>query len=65
VPVRKFRSLEEAERSLWREPGDPAIWEAAKARWAIHRALGAGPPSPPRGVRRYRSIEDKQRDEPA
>lgn len=61
MPVRKFRSLEEAERALWREPGDPAIWQAAKARWSIHRAIGAPGPERVRGVRRFRSIQDKQR----
>lgn len=62
MPVRRFRNLEDAERSLWLEPGDPGIWKAVKARWAIHQALGGPQISHPRGVRRYRSIEDKQGD---
>lgn len=61
MPVRKFRSLEDAERSLWLEPGDARIWEAAVARWAIHLALGAPPQARPRGVTRYRSLEERQR----
>jgi hypothetical protein len=67
MPVRKFRNLDDAERSLWLEPGSPEIWQAAKARWAIHRALGIAETSRPRGVRRFRSVEEKQRacDEPA
>jgi hypothetical protein len=64
MPVHKFRSLADAEQSLWYEPGDPSIWEAARVRWAIHRALGRRTPAAPRGVRRYRSIEDRQRDDP-
>jgi hypothetical protein len=65
MAVRKFRSLDEAERSRWLEPGDPRIWQAAKARWAIHRAFGSSQRSPRRGVARYRSIEEKQREDTA
>jgi hypothetical protein len=61
MPVRKFRSLEEAERSLWLEPGDPRIWEAHQRRWKLHRffARDTGRKRTP-GVFRFRSIEEKQ-----
>ena len=62
MPVKKFRSLAEAERSLWFEPGDPRIWEAARQRWVLHRALGRANAEPRHGVFKYRSVEDKQRD---
>lgn len=62
MPVRKFRTLEESERSLWLEPGDPRIWQAHLRRWRLHRFFGRrvepvlGP-----GVYKYRTMEEKQR----
>jgi hypothetical protein len=61
MPVRKFRSLAEAERALWLEPGDPRIWLAARRRWALHQALGRPAAERARGVFKYRSVEEKQR----
>lgn len=65
MPVKKFRSLSAAERAAWLEPGDPRIWEAARDRWTLHRVLGRLPARPRRGVSKYRSVEDKQRDTPS
>lgn len=62
MPVRKFRSLDEARRSLWLEPGDPRIWEGMVRRWQLHRFFAAGhTPARTPGVFKYRSVEDKQR----
>ncbi len=61
MPVKKYRSLDEAERDLWMEPGDRRIWEALCRRWQVHRFFSAGGDEPKRGVFRYRSIEEKQR----
>jgi hypothetical protein len=61
MPVKKFRSLADAERALWLEPGSPEIWKAARRRWAMHRALRRSPPGGRRGVFKYRSLTDKQR----
>jgi hypothetical protein len=61
MPVKRFRSLAEAERASWLEPGDPRIWEAARQRWALHRALGHATVALRRGVFRYASIDEKQR----
>lgn len=62
MAVRKYRTLDEAARSLWRGPGDPRIWDGLVRRWQLHRffAPEAGAPRP-RGVFKYRSIEEKQR----
>jgi hypothetical protein len=60
MPVRRFRSFADAERASWLEPGDPRIWEAARQRWALHRALGRPVVNPQHGVFKYASIEEKQ-----
>ena len=65
MPVRKFRSLDEAAHSLWLEPGDPRIWDGVIRRWHLHRFFARQPAracTP--GVFRYRSIEEKQRQQP-
>ena len=61
MPVKRFRSLAEAERASWLEPGDPKIWDAARQRWALHRALGRPAVESRRGVFKFTSIEEKQR----
>ena len=62
MSVRKFRNLADAERSLWREPGDPSIWDGVIRRWQLHRffapeAIGKRTP----GVYKYTSVDEKQR----
>lgn len=62
MPVRKFRSLDEAARSLWLEPGDPRIWKGMVRRWQLHRFFARRrTPAHTPGVFKYRSIEEKQR----
>jgi hypothetical protein len=62
MPVRKFRTLDEAARSLWRDPGDPRIWDGVVHRWRLHRFFARGPGRRrARGVFKFRSLEEKQR----
>lgn len=51
--VRKFRTFEEARRALWLPAGDPEIARRMRrlAELATQRPV-------PRGVRRFRSIEE-------
>ena len=57
-----WRSLDEAARSLWLEPGDPRIWGGVVRRWQLHRFLSREPThTRTPGVFKYRSIEEKQR----
>lgn len=65
MPIKKFRSLEEAERDLWLEPGDPRIWEGVIRRWHLHRLLGQPKRHLRSGVYRFTSIHDEQRAEQA
>ncbi len=62
MPVYRFRNIQECERSGWYRPGDPRIWQALERRWAIHQALGKEKKLAS-GVRKFRSIEEKQRCE--
>jgi hypothetical protein len=59
MPVRKFRSLEAMEDSLWREPGDPALWRAIERVWRF--AAETCPRRFPPGAYRHRSIEEAKR----
>jgi len=56
MPVRKFRSLEAMEDSLWREPGDPGLWRAIDRVWRF--AAETFPRRFPPGVYRHHSIEE-------
>jgi hypothetical protein len=58
MPVRKFRSAEEMNRPLWREPGDPELYRAMRALWA--RAARTSRKRFRPGVYRFRSIEEMQ-----
>lgn len=62
MPVKKFRTLDAAARSLWLEPGDPRIWDGLVRRWRLHRFF-ARHPAPPRrpGVSKFGSVEELQR----
>jgi len=64
MPVRKFRTLDAAARSLWLPPGDPRIWNGVVRRWHLHRFFSPRPrPARPPGVFKYRSIDEKQRQQ--
>jgi hypothetical protein len=66
MAVRKFRTLAEAERALWLEPGDPRIWDGVIRRWSLHRFFAPQPRSlRTPGVFKHRSVDDKQRREVA
>lgn len=58
MPFRKVRSLQELEDSLWREPGDPALWRAIERVWDF--AARTCPRQFPPGVYKHRSIEEAQ-----
>lgn len=56
MPVRKFRTLEEAEKALWRKPFDPEnLRIAASVTTMAMRLAGV---TLPKGVFRYRSLDD-------
>jgi hypothetical protein len=60
MPVRKYRDLDEARRDLWIAPGDPGLAARIRRLWAFAARLA--PPDVPRGVRKFRSIEEANKD---
>jgi hypothetical protein len=56
VPVRRLRSLQEAEDTLVRSPDDPMLWQAVASLWALSDRLF--PRRFPPGLRKHRSIEE-------
>lgn len=60
MPVEKFRDLEEARRALWVDRDDPRLWERIAAVW--ERAALLAPPCPPRGVLKFRSMKEANRE---
>lgn len=63
MPVRKFRSLQEMEDSLWRPVGSPELLRAITAVWEF--AERTCPLSFPPGVFRHRSVEEAGAQRPA
>jgi hypothetical protein len=58
MPLRRFRSLEEMEDSLWRSPGDPELWRAIERVWDF--AERTCPRRLPPGVHKHRSLDEAQ-----
>jgi hypothetical protein len=58
MPVRKFRSLQEMEDSLWRRSDDPALADAIARVWGF--ADRVCPLRFPPGVHEHRSIDEAQ-----
>lgn len=56
MPVQRFRTFEDARRALWREPGEPSILQHMKRIAELARPVPC-----PRGVFRFRTIEDAKR----
>lgn len=59
MPVRKFRSVEEMNQPVWREPGDAALYRTIAAVWEMGRRLREPPFRP--GVTRFHSIDELER----
>ncbi len=60
MPVQKFRSLKEAEQALWCDIPDDAHLDRLERWWSIVDQFS--PRSFPTGVRKYRSLEEADRD---
>ncbi len=61
MPVQKFRTLEEmnaADRDMWCDEPDDAYLERVRQLW--RRSALLNPRSYPKGVRKYRTLEEAQ-----
>jgi hypothetical protein len=57
MPVKRFRSLDEMRRAQWLAPDDPRLFEVVRFVWELSWE-GSGRYVPPRGVFKFRSIEE-------
>ena len=59
MPVSKLKSLDDAEKALWRSPDDPVLWRQIDSLWRMSaRVTGAAFPP---GVHKHRTIGDANR----
>lgn len=59
MPVRRFRSVEDMEPSVWMDRDDPRLWPTIASVWALSVRLR--PAHFPPGVYKHRSIEAMNR----
>ena len=59
MPLQRFRDFDEARRALWCERDDPSLFSRIRSLWAFARRLAPG--SAPRGIRRFRTLEEANR----
>ena len=57
MPVRRLRSLDEAEQSVWLDRNDPRLWPTIRSVWELADRLYC-PRRLPAGVYKYRSIDE-------
>ena len=58
MPVYKYRTLEEAEEALYQLSRDEGYWKRLRRLWEL--ALRLRPVTCPRGVFRFRTLEEAQ-----
>ena len=63
MPVYRFRDFEEARRALWSDANAPDLADRIRRLWAFAARLV--PRRVPSGVRKFRSIEEANRDRAA
>lgn len=62
MPIQRFRTQEEARQALWLPSGDPRIGPRLRQLWAFARRLLPPGRKFPRGVQKFRSIEEANRE---
>ena len=63
MPIERFRDLDTARRALWVDGDDPNLTARIRRLWAISSRLV--PLGIPRGLRKFRRIEDANREREA
>ena len=59
MPVRRFRSVDDAEQSVWMDRNDPRLWSAIKSVWEFSDRVY--PYRFPPGVHKHQTIDDANR----
>lgn len=59
MPIRRFKSLAEMERTVWLDRDDPQLWSTIASVWELSTRLC--PVHFPPGLRKHRSIEEANR----
>ncbi|MSP62088.1 MAG: hypothetical protein EXR72_17490 [Myxococcales bacterium] len=59
MPVRRLRSLQDAETTLFRDPKDPLFWPTIATVWGLAERLC--PPRFPPGLHKHRTIDEANR----
>lgn len=62
MPIQRFRTQEEARQGRWLPSGDPRIGPRLRQLWAFARRLLPPGHEFPRGVQKFRSIEEADRE---
>lgn len=60
MPIDKFRSFEDAREALEERADDPGFLHQVRWLWALSERLWRAPIPP--GIRRYRTLDEAQRD---
>jgi hypothetical protein len=63
MPLQRFRDLDEARRALWVERGDSRLVPRIRSLWAFASRLAPG--AAPRGIRRFKTLEEANCDREA
>jgi hypothetical protein len=59
LPIRRFKSLAEMERTVWLDRDDPQLWPTIASVWALSARLCPVHFTP--GLHKHRSIEEANR----
>lgn len=60
MSLERFRDMEEARQALWIGPGDAGLAPRIRRLWAFAARLAPG--AAPRGLRRFRTLGEANRD---
>lgn len=63
MSLQRFRDFDEARRALWSGRADPELPTRIRRLWAFAARLAPG--AAPRGIRRFRSFEEANRERDA
>jgi len=63
MPLQRFRDFDEARRALWVPRGDAGLARRIRSLWSFARRLAPG--SAPRGIRRFRTQDEANRERDA